>query len=66
MPTTPRGRPQGPYPRGELDPDYARAYAGLAWTYLQNARTTGLDEAYDHALAHARKGVRINPASHSN
>ncbi|MCH8113437.1 MAG: tetratricopeptide repeat protein [Proteobacteria bacterium] len=49
-----------------LDPDYARAYAGLAWTYLIEARTTGLDEAYERALAHARKGVRINPASHSN
>ena len=50
----------------ELDPDYARAYAGLAWTYLQEAWTTGSEEAHERALAHARKGVHINPASHSN
>ena len=49
-----------------LDPHYARAYAGLAWTYLVEGRTTGSDEAYECALAHAHKGVRINPASHSN
>ncbi len=49
-----------------LDPDYARAYAGLAWTYLEEALTTGSEEAYERALTHARKGVRINPASHSN
>ena len=49
-----------------LDPDYARAYAGLAWTYLVEAQTTGLDEAYERALAHARTGVRMDPASHSN
>ena len=49
-----------------LDPDYARAYAGLAWTYLVEAQTNGLDETYERALAHAREGVRINPASHSN
>ena len=50
----------------ELDPDYARAYAGLAWTYLQEAWATGSEEAHERALAHARKGVHINPASHSN
>ncbi len=49
-----------------LDPDYARAYAGLAWTYLVEAQTTGLDEAYERAMAHARTGVRMDPASHSN
>ncbi len=49
-----------------LDPDYARAYAGLAWTHLEEAQTSGSEEAYALALAHARKGVQINPASHSN
>ena len=50
----------------ELDPDYARAYASLAWTYLQEAWSSGSDEALKRALEYARKGVRINPASHSN
>ena len=50
----------------ELDPDYARAYAGLAWTYLQEAWSGGSDEAHERTLEYARKGVRINPASHSN
>ncbi len=50
----------------EADPDYARAYAGLAWTYLQEAWTTGSEEAHHRALELARKGVRINSASHSN
>ena len=50
----------------ELDPDYARAYASLAWTYLVDAMRTGSEEALDSALEYARKGVRINPASHSN
>ena len=50
----------------ELDPDYARAYAGLAWTYLEEGWTTESGEAHDRALSYARTGVRINPASHSN
>ena len=50
----------------ELDRDYARAYSGVVWTYLQDAWTTGSDEAHERALEYARKGVRINPASHSN
>ena len=49
-----------------LDPDYARAYAGLAWTHLLEASATGSEEPHDRALEYARKGVRINPASHSN
>ncbi len=49
-----------------LDRDYARAYSGVAWTYLQEAWATGSEEAHDRALEYARKGVRINPASHSN
>ena len=49
-----------------LDPDYARAYSGLAWTYLQEAWTSGSVDAHERALVYARKGVRINPASHSN
>ncbi len=49
-----------------LDPDYARAYSGIAWTYLQEAWVTGSKAAIEQSLAYARKGVRINPASHSN
>ena len=50
----------------ELDPDYARAYGGLAWTHLLEAFTTRSQDAHDRALACARKGVRINTASDSN
>ena len=50
----------------ELDPDYARAYSGLAWTHLHEGWSTGSNEAHERALKYARKGVRINPASHSN
>ena len=50
----------------ELDPDDARAYASLAWTHLMEGFATGSEEARDRALEYARKGVRINPASHSN
>ncbi len=53
----------------ELDPDYARAYAGLAWTYLveHSERWAGPEERpLERALAYARQGVEVNPASHSN
>ena len=50
----------------ELDPDYARAYAGIAWTHLVEGFSAESDEAHDRALEYARKGVRINPSSHSN
>ena len=50
----------------ELDPDYARAYAGLAWTYLAEGETSESEPARERALECAREGVRINRASHSN
>jgi adenylate cyclase len=53
----------------ELDPDYARAYASLAWTYLVEhaERWVGPeDQPLERALELARRGVRVNPASHSN
>jgi adenylate cyclase len=53
----------------ELDPDYARAYASLAWTYLtdHNERWAGAEEQpLERALEIARRGVMANPASHSN
>jgi adenylate cyclase len=53
----------------ELDPDYARAYASLAWTYLtdHNERwACAEDQPLERALEIARRGVVANPASHSN
>jgi adenylate cyclase len=53
----------------ELDPDYARAYASLAWTYLVEhaERWVGPeDQPLERALEFARRGVMVNPASHSN
>jgi adenylate cyclase len=53
----------------ELDPEYARAYASLAWTYLveHSERWAGPDERpLERALELARRGVAVNPASHSN
>ena len=53
----------------EIDPDYARAYASLAWTYLleHRERWAGAeDQPLERALEIARRGVMVNPASHSN
>jgi adenylate cyclase len=53
----------------ELDPDYARAYASLAWTYLvEHSERWGHaeDQPLEQALKWARQGVAVNPASHSN
>ncbi len=53
----------------ELDPDYARAYASLAWTFLveHSERWAGPEEQpLERALEYARQGVEVNPASHSN
>ena len=53
----------------ELDPDYARAYASLAWTYLtEHDERWGdpEDQPLERALEYARRGVMVNPASHSN
>ena len=52
-----------------LDPDYARAYASLAWTYLteHGERWPSTEEQpLERALEVARRGVMVNPASHSN
>ncbi len=52
----------------ELDPDYARAYSGLAWTYLmQKFENWGgaPDEALEKAEEYAAKAVKVNPAAHS-
>jgi adenylate cyclase len=52
-----------------LDPDYARAYASLAWTYLvEHSERWGNadDRPLERALELAREGVIVNPASHSN
>ena len=53
----------------ELDPDYARAYASLAWTYLVEHSESWGDPAgqpLERAIEFARRGVMVNPASHSN
>jgi adenylate cyclase len=53
----------------ELDPEYARAYASLAWTYLtEHDERWGdpQDRPLEQALEYARRGVQVNPASHSN
>jgi Tetratricopeptide repeat len=53
----------------ELDPDYARAYASLAWTYLvedSERWASPEDQPLERALELARQGVMVNPASHSN
>ena len=52
----------------ELDPDYARAYSGLAWTYLIEKNENWGDapeKALDRAQEYAAKAVKVNPASHS-
>jgi adenylate cyclase len=53
----------------ELDPDYARAYASVAWTYLVEHAERWVspeDQPLERALEFARRGVMVNPASHSN
>ncbi|MEM7466316.1 MAG: adenylate/guanylate cyclase domain-containing protein [Pseudomonadota bacterium] len=53
----------------ELDPQYARAYASLSWTYLVSYDENWSDEPYadlEKALELARQGVTINSSSHSN
>jgi adenylate cyclase len=51
-----------------LDPDYARAYSGLAWTYLMEKYEKWGDapeQALGKAQEYATQAVRVNPASHS-
>ncbi len=53
----------------EIDPEYGRAYASLAWSYVTAYNEYWAEnpkEALDQALAIARRGVEVNPASHSN
>jgi adenylate cyclase len=53
----------------ELDPDYARAYGSLAWTYLtehDEGWGNPEDQPLERAFEFARRGVMVNPASHSN
>jgi len=52
-----------------LDPDYARAYVGLALTYLieryEGWGATPEEEAIIRAQEQAAKAVQVNPTSHS-
>ncbi len=53
----------------QVDPEYSRAYASLAWTYLvefENRWSESREESYAQALEFARKGVQVNPSAHSN
>jgi adenylate cyclase len=52
----------------ELDPEYARAYSGLAWTYLiEKLENWGEapEQALGMAFENAQQAVKVNPASHS-
>ena len=52
-----------------VDPDYGRAYASLAWSYITAYNENWTDEpqaALDKALEVARHGVGVSPSSHSN
>ncbi|TDJ70166.1 MAG: adenylate/guanylate cyclase domain-containing protein [Proteobacteria bacterium] len=52
-----------------LDPEYGRAYASLAWSYVTAYNEYWTDDpqgSLDKALKIALDGVRVNPASHSN
>jgi adenylate cyclase len=52
-----------------VDPEYGRAYASLAWSYISAYNEYWADDpeaTLAKALAAARKGVAVNPASHSN
>ena len=51
-----------------LDPNYARAYASLVWTYILDFREAWSDnpeEALDRALEVSRKGAGLCPTAHS-
>ena len=52
-----------------LDPEYARAYASLAWTHIAAYNEWWADDAQadlDAALEHAVRGVSLAPTSHTN
>lgn len=53
----------------ELDPDYARAYSSVAWTYMIGYNEYWAEEpqqALDMALEFGQKGVQIDPTSHTS
>jgi len=53
----------------EIDPEYGRAYASLAWSYVSSYNEYWAEnpqETLDKALEIALKGVQVNPTSHSN
>ncbi len=52
-----------------IDPEYGRAYASLAWSYITAYNEYWTDDpqgSLEKALEIALRGVQINPASHSN
>lgn len=52
----------------KLDPEYARAYAGMAWTYAMAYSEYWTDDpvgALDCALDYARRGVHMDPTAHN-
>jgi adenylate cyclase len=52
----------------KLDPEFARAYSSLAWTYIIAYNEHWTDEAQsalDRALEYAQRSVYMDPASHS-
>ena len=52
-----------------LDPDYGRAYASLAWSYVTEYNEYWADDpqaTLDKALEFALQGVQVDSASHSN
>ncbi len=52
-----------------LDPEYARAFASLAWTYIAAYNEWWAENPHaelDAALEHALTGVRLAPTSHTN
>ena len=53
----------------ELDPDYARAYSSVAWTYMIGYNEYWAEEpqeALDMALEFGQKGIQIDPTSHTS
>jgi adenylate cyclase len=52
-----------------LDPEYGRAYASLAWSYITEYNEYWAEDpqgALDKALKFALQGVQVNSASHTN
>lgn len=52
----------------KLDPEYPRAYAGIAWTYAMAYSEYWTDDpqgALDKAMEYAQRAVMMDPASHT-